>query len=149
MRQIRNTSVMEVLSEEARAFGIKRLAPELDKEPSTLYAELNPYGDQSKAKLSFDDAVEIMRLIRSVTALELASSSLGFRLVRVDAVPDKPTVAEELADDTQNLGVWANICMDACATEKEVELAAAALHKNVEETKAIKLADIAAKRLVP
>ena len=64
MKQIRNTAVMEVLSEDARAYGIKRLAPELDKEPSSLYGELNPYGDQGKAKMSFDDAIEAMRIMR-------------------------------------------------------------------------------------
>ena len=54
MKQIRNTAVMEALSEAVRKYGIKKIAPELDKEPSSLYGELNPYGDQSKAKLSLE-----------------------------------------------------------------------------------------------
>ena len=103
MKQIRNTAVMEALSEDARAYGIKLLAPELDKEPSSLYGELNPYGDQSKAKLSFDDAIEAMRTMHKYTALELAANSLGKRVCPMDAMPDKEDVRDEMLDDTNML----------------------------------------------
>lgn len=103
MKQIRNTAVMEALSEDARAYGIKLLAPELDKEPSSLYGELNPYGDQSKAKLSFDDAIEAMRTMHKYTALELAANSLGLRACPMDAMPDKEDVRDEMLDDCKLL----------------------------------------------
>lgn len=103
MKQIRNTAVMEALSEDARAYGIKLLAPELDKEPSSLYGELNPYGDQSKAKLSFDDAIEAMRTMHKFTALELAANSLGLRACPMDAMPDKEDVRDEMLDDCKLL----------------------------------------------
>ena len=103
MKQIRNAAVMEALSEDARAYGIKLLAPELDKEPSSLYGELNPYGDQSKAKLSFDDAIEAMRTMHKYTALELAANSLGLRACPMDAMPDKEDVRDEMLDDCKLL----------------------------------------------
>lgn len=103
MKQIRNTAVMEALSEDARAYGIKLLAPELDKEPSSLYGELNPYGDQSKAKLSLDDAIEAMRTMHKFTALELAANSLGKRVCPMDAMPDKEDVRDEMLDDCKLL----------------------------------------------
>ena len=103
MKQIRNTAVMEALSEDARAYGIKLLAPELDKEPSSLYGELNPYGDQGKSKLSFDDAIEAMRTMHKFTALELAANSLGLRACPMDAMPDKEDVRDEMLDDCKLL----------------------------------------------
>ena len=103
MKQIRNTAVMEALSEDARAYGITLLAPELDKEPSSLYGELNPYGDQGKAKLSFDDAIEAMRTMHKYTALELAAKSLGLRACPMDAMPDKEDVRDEMLDDCKLL----------------------------------------------
>ena len=103
MKQIRNAAVMEALSEDARAYGIKLLAPELDKEPSSLYGDLNPYGDQSNAKLSFDDAIEAMRTMHKYTALELAANSLGLRACPMDAMPDKEDVRDEMLDDCKLL----------------------------------------------
>lgn len=143
---IRNPSIMEALSDDARTYGIKTLAPKLNKESSTLYAELNPWGDQGKGKLSLDDAIEIMRITQKFKTLDLIASALGFRLVPVDVVPDKPTVAEELADDTQKLGSWAAACMSEASTATDIELAAAALHKDIDETKSIKLAEIGQKK---
>lgn len=103
MKQIRNTAVMEALSEAVRKYGIKKIAPELDKEPSSLYGELNPYGDQSKAKLSLDDAIEAMRLTKNYAALELIAAELGMRVCPVDAMPDKEDVRDEMLDDTNML----------------------------------------------
>ena len=103
MKQIRNTAVMEAMSEAVRKYGIKKIAPELDKEPSSLYGELNPYGDQSKAKLSLDDAIEAMRLTKNYAALELIAAELGMRVCPVDAMPDKEDVRDEMLDDTNSV----------------------------------------------
>ena len=103
MKQIRNTAVMEALSEAVRKYGIKKIAPELDKEPSSLYGELNPYGDQSKAKLSLDDAIEAMRLTKNYAALELIAAELGMRVCPFDSIPDKEDVRDEMLDDTNML----------------------------------------------
>ena len=40
---------------------------------------------------------------------------------RKAAAPDKETVAEELADDVQGLGRWADVCTDPTASKAEVE----------------------------
>ena len=103
MKQIRNTAVMEALSEAVRKYGIKKVAPELDKEPSSLYGELSPYGDQSKAKLSLDDAIEAMRITGNYNALELIAGSFGLRLCPIDAMPDKDDVRDEMLDDANLL----------------------------------------------
>ena len=103
MKQIRNTAVIEALSEAVRKYGIKKIAPELDKEPSSLYGELNPYGDQSKAKLSLDDAIEAMRLTKNYAALELIAAELGMRVCPFDSIPDKEDVRDEMLDDTNML----------------------------------------------
>lgn len=95
MREIRNKAVIETISEEVRAFGIKRVAPEINKEASSLYGELNPYGDQGKAKLSYDDAIETMRVIGSVESLRIAAESLGYRLEKVQANPDGKNMHHE------------------------------------------------------
>lgn len=138
MRQIRNTAVMEALSEKVRAFGIKAAAPEVDKEPSSLYAELNPYGDQSKAKLSLDDSIELMRLVKDVSALELAAASLGYRLCPMHADPDKETVAEEIADIAEAFGKMSAACMNAATSQQTVHLLAAEVHQQVDEAEAAK-----------
>lgn len=142
MYEIRNRSIIEAIQEAAHGYGLKALAPMLDKRPSTLYAELDPWGDPGKAKLGLDDGLEIMRITGDYTGLELAAAAHGFRLFPMNAAPDKATVAEELADDTQKIGVWARVCMRSDATEAEVHLAAEELRRDVDETEMLKVAEV-------
>lgn len=146
MCEIRNRPVIEAVQRAAQAHGLKALAPMLDKKPSTLYAELNPWSEPGKAKLGFDDALEIMRITDDFAGLELAASALGFRLVRKDPVPGGRSVAEELGHDTQRLGEWARIVMDPDATEPEVRLARQALAHEADETEALKIEIVRAQR---
>lgn len=141
-RYIKNRAVMEVLSEAARAFDLKKIAPELDKLTGSLYAELNPYGEQGKGKLSLDDAIEVMRIIQDFTALELIAAEFGFHLVKKNACPDKLTVHEELVDDTRAIGRWADVCADPNATKTEVILARQELRNEIDETEVIKLREL-------
>lgn len=73
----------------------------LDKAPSTLYNELNPYpGPDSRHKLGLEDAAVIMALLGDSTCLDLLAARLGFTLRHMtEACPDKRTLPEELLDD--------------------------------------------------
>lgn len=145
MCEIRTPAVIEALQYAAQAYGMKKLAPLLDKKPSTLYAELNPWGEQGKAKIGMDDAIEIMRITEDYTALELMAAELGFRLAAKDARPDKENVAEELCQDTQCIGEWARVCSAPDATETEVRRARQALAREADQTEALKVNEIKAR----
>lgn len=57
------------------------LAAELDKRPSSLYNELNPFAwDGCTAKLGLEDAIRIMEIIEDHTPLELISSHFNCSL---------------------------------------------------------------------
>lgn len=139
MAIVQNPSVIEAVQQAAQAYGIRRVAAALDKAPSTIYSELNPWGDRQKAKLGLEDAAAIAELTGDVTAFALIANSLGYHLVPKTAMPDKETVAEELVQDMQELGHWADVCADLKASRAEVERAAAALVNEIGETKELKL----------
>lgn len=142
MERIRTEDILEALQKTAQTYGIKKLAPLLDKQPSTLYAELNPWGESGKAKLGLLDAFEIMRQTADFSALALLVSDCGFRLVSKTPVPDRQTVAEEICQDTEKLGEWASICANPTATEKQIRLARQKLEQELDETEALKLTEI-------
>ena len=139
MTPLQNPSVIEAVQQAAQAYGIRRVAAALDKAPSTIYSELNPWGDRQKAKLGLEDAAAIAELTGDVTAFALIANSLGYHLVPKTSAPDKETVAEELVDDLQGLGRWADVCTDPTASKAEVEREAAALVDEIIETKELKL----------
>ena len=147
MCDIRNLPVIEAIQRAAQDHGLKALAPLLDKKPSTLYAELNPWAEPGKAKLGFDDALEIMRITGDFSGLDLAAATLGFRLCLMEANPDKNTVAEELADVMQELGTLARVCMQPDATEAAVHLVAAALHGEIDEAEKIKISKLRERKI--
>lgn len=145
MSEIQKPSIIEHVQAAAQRYGIKVLAGELNKAPSTVYSELNPWGDRSKAKLGLEDAIEIMRITEDFSALELMAADLGFRLVVKEARPDKASVAEELCQDTQRMGEWARVCSDPKATETEVRRARQALAREADQTEALKVNEIKAR----
>lgn len=81
----------------------------------------------------------IANLTGDVTGFALIAHELGYCLTRKAAAPDKETVAEELVDDLQGLGRWADVCTDPTASKAEVEREAAALVDEIIETKELKL----------
>ena len=81
----------------------------------------------------------IANLTGDVTGFALIAHELGYCLTRKAAAPDKETVAEELVDDLQGLGRWAEVCTDPAASRAEVEREAAALVDEINETKTVKL----------
>lgn len=148
MRKIRNEDILEALQRAAQAYGIKSLAPMLDKQPSTLYGELNPWGEPGKAKLGLLDAFEIMRITGDFTALELLAADSGFRLVCKSPDPDRETVAEEICQDTEKLGEWANVCGNPTSTEAQVRKARQNLAREVDQTEALKLKEIRERKAI-
>ena len=139
MTPLQNPSVIEAVQQAAQAYGIRRVAAALDKAPSTVYSELNPWGDRQKAKLGLEDAALIAKITGDVTGFALIAHEMGYCLTRKAAAPDKETVAEELVDDLQGLGRWADVCTDPAASKAEVEREAAALVDEIIETKELKL----------
>ena len=98
--QDRFRPLVEHLQQAASRHGVKELACELNKAPSSLYAELNPYDTQGK--LGLCDAAGIMSLTGDHTALEMLAGMLGYRLVPVDGDPVQaetayPTLAGVMA----------------------------------------------------
>jgi hypothetical protein len=84
------------------------LAGELDKAPSTVYSELNPWGDRSKFKLGLEDFIEISRLTGNHEALTLIADLLGYRLVKKTVHPGASTMYEEFHQDTSKVAEFHN-----------------------------------------
>lgn len=93
----------EAIQRAAHNYGVKALAPEIDKAPSTLYDELS-LSPGSKAKLGFEDAARIMQHTGDHTALSILAYALGYSLAPLGAVtPDRATVEAECLDDYPSL----------------------------------------------
>jgi hypothetical protein len=73
---------------------VEAMAAELDKAPSTLYNELNPFGT-GPAKLGLDDAREIMRHIKCPDLADALAADLGYRLVRMSDTPNGKDMTDE------------------------------------------------------
>lgn len=73
---------------------VEAMAAELDKAPSTLYNELNPFGAEP-AKLGLDDAREIMRHIKCQDLADALAADLGYRLVSMADTPNGKDMADE------------------------------------------------------
>ena len=106
MEGIQNLSVIEKVQQAAQAYGIKLVAAALNKAPSTVYSELNPWGDRTKSKLGFEDALEIMRLTGDYSALVKACADAGLVVVLAMPTPDKDSIEKEKADDVKSLGLF-------------------------------------------
>ena len=94
------------------------------------------------SKMSGVSAATINRLVNGAQCdvrLSTAEALRSAMLTLKAAAPDKETVAEELADDVQGLGRWADVCTDPTASKAEVEREAAALVDEIIETKELKL----------
>lgn len=106
MEGTQKPSVIEKVQIAAQRYGIKQLAGEMNKAPSTLYSELNPWGDRSKAKLGFEDALEIMRRTGDYSAMVEACAEAGLIVVMHMPVADKDTVEKEKVDDIKSLAAF-------------------------------------------
>lgn len=134
IRELQNPEVIEAMGAAVRAFGIKDVARRLRKNAGSLYAEISEVGDQRRAKLSLDDAIEATRIHGDATWLEMTASRLGFHLVPKHGDADKATVQEELCDDMMDLGRFTEVNSNPASTEKDIRRASKALRQNVRET---------------
>lgn len=134
MCDIRNPSIIEALQKSAQHFGLKSLAPLLDKRPSTLYGELSPYAEPGKSKLGLDDALEIMRLTGDHTALVLIAAAFGYRLEAAHVCPDHTDVRDECLDDAQKLADFHRLARDPEVPPPALRKVAQLVHNDVEET---------------
>lgn len=133
MSHIRNTAIIEAIQKACHSYGVKKIAAELDKQPSTLYGELNPWGGE-KAKLGLDDAIEIIRITGDATVLSLIAAELGYRLVSKNPHPDKTTVPEECCQDMEAYGKFVSVCNNPSSTEKEIRMARHEVAREIDET---------------
>lgn len=92
------------------SLSVEEIAGELDKRPSTLYNELNPFGE-GPAKLGLDDAHNIMCMASCSKLVEAMAADLGLTVSRLPnpnstvCVPlSGETVFKELADVTEQAG---------------------------------------------
>ena len=92
------TDISEILEEMADNSGKNRreLALLCNKEYSTFRKELNPYDDTAKFGVQMLPA--FMNATGSVAILHVLAECMGYRLVRMNSVPDKETVPEECLD---------------------------------------------------
>lgn len=68
---------------QASQYTMETLAARLDKRPSSLYAELNPYPSETcTAKLGLEDAVKLMEITGDYTPLMQIADHFGFRLAK-------------------------------------------------------------------
>lgn len=114
-----------------RAFGVND-----DGNPKkskwTLYRELNP--DDAGAKLGALDVLRIMLVTGDVRPLEVMAEAVNC-IVRPKnaAEPDRPTWAEEHAQDSGRMGQMASL-MERGAHPAEVERQAALLKDEIDQT---------------
>lgn len=146
MRELQNPAVIEAIGAAVRTYGLKEVARRLRKSPGQLYAELSEFGDQRKAKLSVDDALEASRLTGDVTWLAILAGELGYSLVANHAAPDKPTVAEECNDDLMKLAEFTRVATDDQSTIREVQAASLAARRDISQTETLKLSEIRARQ---
>ena len=99
MCEVQHPSIIEKTQQAAQSYGIKALAAELNRAPSTVYSELNPWGDRTKAKLGVEDWISIMQATGDFSAFVEAGIKLGLSVLVENPIPDKPTSREEGADD--------------------------------------------------
>lgn len=133
-REVKNSAVIEALSDAVRAYGVKRIAAEFGRTPASIYGELNPYGDQTKAKVSFDDAIEMIRLTGDTMPLKLAAASLGLTVSEKVVVPDKETVCEEIADDMEIYADFVRVCRDLSTSQADVRKVRDAVRREIDQT---------------
>ncbi len=114
-QKVSHQEIMEVLQDTAHKYGAKKMAAEIGKAPSTLYAEINPYqykaSDDDRVprhKLGLEDAMAIMDISGDYAALHRMCAAHGFeaRLVGADPVMDGAAYAE-LARVMEEVGIFA------------------------------------------
>ena len=144
-RELQNPGIIEAFAAGVMAFGHEAVRKRLRKGKTSLYGEMNPNGDQKKAKLSVDDAIEATRVTRNVTWLSMLAEELGYSLIPNDARPDKATVAEESTDDMIKLGSFTQVVNDPKATITQVREASLEARRDIRQTEALKVDEIKAR----
>ena len=144
-RELQNPGIIEAFAAGVMAHGQEAGRKKLRKSKTSLYGEMNPNGDQKKAKLSVDDAVEATRVTGDVTWLSMVAEELGYSLIPNDATPDRGTVAEECTDDVIELGNFTRIVNDPEATIRQVRQASLDVRRDIRETEALKVKEIKAR----
>ncbi len=79
---------------------MEQIAAKMDKKPSTLYNELNPWpNENSTHKLGLEDFVKILEIIGDYSPLTTICNHFNLNSEPRTATPDKPCVDKEMLDD--------------------------------------------------
>ncbi len=93
------------------SWSIEHLAAKLDKAPSTLYAELNPWGDTTH-KLGLQDAICILDCIRDYTPLQIISHHCGYSVKEQGREPDGRNMDHECLQGYQAVSRFIEAAQD-------------------------------------
>jgi|GEM_PF-5818057 len=103
--QIQLRNILEIIDAAVKdhPLGIKGIAAELDKSPSQLYGELNPYanglmsdpdsGGTRKAKMGLGDFLTLIGITECYAALEATVAVHGYTLQKIKAEPANENTA--------------------------------------------------------
>lgn len=95
------TAIVQDAAQKSKS-GMKVIAAELDKKPSTLYQQLNPYDD--KGRLGLEDAHIIMKSENDLSLVRAMALDMNHTLFPLGKLtPDKATLVEEIVDDFKPL----------------------------------------------
>lgn len=117
-------------SVQASSCSMEELAGVLDKRPSSLYHELNPFpSDTSTAKLGLEDAVKIMGHIQDFTCLMQIADHFGFTLKRNNRKPDGKDLDEECLQGFQATARFIDAAKSGASTAELTELCCSAVNE--------------------
>jgi hypothetical protein len=119
-------------------WSIEALAAKLDKRPSTLYAELNPWGDTTH-KLGLEDAIRIMDIMDDHTPLLTINSHFNLTAKQNNRQPDGKNMEEECLQGFQAVAAFIQAVRDEADTAEIVRLCCAACDELNDVAKRVKM----------
>lgn len=103
---MKEQALTAIVQTEAQASNtsMKMLAAELDKAPSTLYQQLNPY--DFNGRLGVEDAHDIMKMVGSISLVEAMAADFNCRVECMDAKPDGEDMRHEQLQAYEAVGLF-------------------------------------------
>lgn len=101
MKEQRLTAVVQRAAQVSK-MTTKQLAAELDKAPSTLYQQLNPY--DTNGRLGLEEAHDIMLMVGDMSLVRAMAVDFGCRVELMDAEPDGADMTQDKLQAFQAVG---------------------------------------------
>jgi hypothetical protein len=119
-------------------WSIEALAAKLDKRPSTLYAELNPWGDTTH-KLGLEDAIRIMDIMDDHTPLLTINSHFNLTAKQNNRKPDGKDLDEEFLQGFQATVKFIEAAKSGASTAELTELCCQATNELEDVVRRVRL----------